>query len=387
MQAYLPTIQAMFTEWYLFILNNPLYAGALAAVVWLLTATLYSIRLASVKRSKSASEKAGLEKLTAIQKQLELSQEALTETCLKIEQAQSATQHESQRALSLEQLIYQRNQQIASMIQTLATSFDLGERPLLASEDLQSDLLWQQHNKVTALLIERLRTEQQAKIELQQTYQAETAKLAEKDVLLEALHSTLDAHTEQLSKLEQALAEQKTILQLQNQAQQDLSDTLKKHQPAMIRPAEPAAIKPAPALEISPTPLEVPSSQPETVSVDTDEPYAAATWQDPSALTESISSTPPAINPQPVINEESYVSLDTEQQPVIAAKGSLGKLKNLFGKKQESVKTEPQWTNKQPDEKETLISSPEATEQQPDNKVVKTQGKLKGFYNKFKSKE
>jgi len=53
----------------------------------------------------------------------------------------------------------------------------------------------------------------------------------------------------------------------------------------------------------------------------------------------------PDIKPQPADEEEPYVSLDIEQQPVIHAKGSLGKIKNLFGKKQQPVKTEPQWTD------------------------------------------
>ena len=184
MQTYLPLIKAMLSEWYLFTLNNALYAAVLATAVWLLTAILYSIRIAAIKRGKAASEKAAAKSLNAAQQQLQLSQEELAATVEQMEKAQSAAQDETQRALALEQLIYQRNQQIAGTIQTLATSFDLGERPLLASEDVKADSLWQQHDKVIMQLIERLRTEQQAKIELQQTCQTATAKLAEKESLL-----------------------------------------------------------------------------------------------------------------------------------------------------------------------------------------------------------
>lgn len=402
MQTYLPFIKAMLSEWYLFTLNNALYAAVLATAVWLLTAMLYSIRIAAIKRGKIAGEKAAIKTLNDTQQQLQLSQEELAAAVEHMEKAQSAAQDETQRALALEQLIYQRNQQIAGTIQTLATSFDLGERPLLASEDVKANPLWQQHDKVIMQLIERLRTEQQAKIELQQTCLAATAKLAEKESLLNALQSTLDHHTNQLSKLEQTLEEQKSILQQQNNSQQVLSDTLKKFQPAVTRPVEPKeepkpetfrAVndwqQPMQAAE-SPTPEDTliaqpaPDKQAEHIN---EEPQAAVTRQvedTPIELVTTVeAATPvlPDIKPQPADEEEPYVSLDIEQQPVIPAKGSLGKIKNLFGKKQQPVKTEPQWTAAKSDE--TLPSN---TKQQPDDETKKTPGKLKGFYSKFTSK-
>ena len=107
-----------------------LYAAVLAITVWLLMAIFYSIRIAAIKRGKAASEKAAAKNFDAAQQQLQLSQEELASTAEQMEKAQSVAQDESQRALALEQLIYQRNQHIAGTIQTLATSFDLGERPL-----------------------------------------------------------------------------------------------------------------------------------------------------------------------------------------------------------------------------------------------------------------
>lgn len=398
MQTYLPLIKAMLSEWYLFTLNNPLYAAALATAVWLLTAILYSIRIASIKRSNAAREKAGIENLTAVQQQLQHSQEALAESTLQMEKATSAAQDEMQRALTLEQLIYQRNKQIAETIQTLATSFDLGERPLLATEDVKADLLWQQHAKVIAQLIDRLRTEQQAKIELQQTCQAETAKLAEKEVLLDALQTTLATHANQLSKLEQTLAEQQAILQQQDNAQQVLSDTLKKYQPDV--PAEPGqeTIKPVIQLEAKPAGLEPLITQPapytpamhvnEEPQVTDTRPFEATPIESVKTV-EAAAPVPSDIKSHPAIEESPYVSLDLEQQPVTPAKGSFGKIKNLFGKKQSPVKTEPQWAVTKSDEKEAQ-PLPSDTQQQPADEVSEktetTPGKLKGFYSKFKSK-
>ncbi len=381
MQTYLSLIQTMLSEWYLFTLKNPLYAAVLATSVWLLTAILYSIRIAALKRANTNSEKTAVETTTALQKQLQESQEEVAAVSVVMEKATSAVQDETQRALTLEQLIYQRNKQIAEIIQLLATSFDLGERPLLATEDVKADSLWQQHTKVINQLIERLRSEQQAKKELQQTCQEETAKLAEKEVLLEALQSTMDIHATQLSKLELALEEQKTILQQQDKAQQILSDTLKNQQTAVVVPAQPQqeTIKPFIQTEaksnVVDTPITVTAPPSQPVTVPTNEPVKPV---------EAIVPVQPFIKPKAPVDKAPYVSLDIEQQPVIAAKeGSFGKIKNLFGTKQAPVKTEPQWTAPQPTEPEVPALK---TEPLPEEVAPKASGKLQGLYSKFRSK-
>ena len=387
MQTYLPLIQAMLSEWYLVTLNNPLYAGALVASAWLFTAILYSIRIGGIKRANTASEKNSIESLNELQKRLQDTQEELTAADLQMEKAASTAQEETQRALTLEQLIYQRNKQIADMIQLLATNFDMGERPLLATEDVKADQLWQQHTKAITLLIERLRTEQQAKKELQQTCQAETAKLAEKEVLLEALQSTLDTHSTQLSQLERALAEQKTILQQQDNAQQVLSDTLKNYKSVITSPAEliQAAVKPAIQFAASPKPVEsfFTPAAPQSPVVETPTIAVQIPPVTPNKRIDTIKSVLPSSKPEAPSKETSYASLDLEQQPVTATQGSLGKIKNLFGKKQTPVKTEPQWAEPKPVEPEALpMPEPELAIKE----VQKAPSKLQGFYSKFKSK-
>lgn len=405
MQTYLPLIKDLLFNWYLFTLSNALYAAALAITVWLLTAMFYSIRIAAIKRKKAASEKVGAENLAAAQQQLQQAQEELAAAILQMEQDQSAAQDETQRALALEQLVYQRNQQIAGVIQLLATSFDLGERPLLATEDFKADALWQQHDKVINQLIDRLRTEQQAKIALQQTCQTETAKAAEKEALVTALQTTLNNHTHQLSKLEQALEEQKSMLQQQNHSQQALSDTLRNFQPAVEQPieAKPEAFT---AVKDWQQPMQAAENPPIEESL--------ITQPDPSKPIEPINAVPEAAiarqveetfieplrafeesdhlqlvldeNLQPVIKETPFVSSDMAQQATTPAKGSLGKIKNLFGKKQPPVKTEPQWATEKQDE-----PLPSDTKQQPDTVIAEKTGnkpgKLEGFYSKFRSKD
>ncbi len=372
METYLPFIKALLSEWYLFTLNNALYATALATAVWLLTATLYSIRIAFLKKGQVTREKAHIKSLNAGQQLLQLNQEELAATVEQMEKAQSAVQDETQRALALEQLIYQRNQQIAGVIQSLATSFDLGERPLLASEDVKADSLWQQHDKVIMQLTERLRTALQAKIELQQTCQAETAKLAEKEALLDVLQTTLATHTNQLSRLEQAFEEQKAILQQQDNAQQALSDALNNYQPNAPRPAElepepfravrtwqqpmqqeesPAIEEPLIAQTVDNYKVEQIIEEPQVATRWQNEaepiveaPQAATRWQDeqaPVAIEPTFEAATPDVTPQQLNQEMPSESSDSEQQPASPAKGSLGKIKNLFGKpKQQPVNPE-----------------------------------------------
>lgn len=410
MENYLPIIKALLSEWYVFTLNNAAYAAALAVAVWLLTAILYSIKIAAINRKHNVGEKITAETLHTAQQQLQHTQEELASTIEQMEKAQLQTQDETQRALSLEQLIYQRNQQIAGIIQLLATSFDLGERPLLASEDVKAESLWQQHDKVVNLLIERLRTEQKAKAELQQAKQAETAKLAEKDALLEILQSTLTTHTNQLSKLEQTLEQQNTLLQQQGNTQQILSETLKNLQTAAPRPVEvqqepiapPIAVQPtqpavAPVIQSAPIAPPVQEQRIEPVieipqpaiTQPPEQPQTAVTWridESPIEITtfEESHMAPLFSDPEPQISDEPeetapiVASDDEEEQSAQSAqpsKGSLGKIKTLFGKKQAPIKTEPQWTADE--------AGPADIESSAKNKS----GKLKGFYSKLRSKD
>jgi hypothetical protein len=246
METYLPIIQATLFDWYQLTLANPLYAAALAATVFLLTAIVYSLRIGSLNRKNIASEKARIDmenalnaELDSARQQKEQMQEELTAATEHLEKAKQSAQKETERAAKHEELLNQRNKQVSAIIQTLATSFDLGERPVPVMGDIKAEGLWQQHDRVITLLSTRLRSEQQAKNELQHSYQAETAKRAEKEALVETLQTRLSAQAGEFSKLEQALEEQKTLLQQQQDAaQQVLSQTLEKHGADLARLSE-----------------------------------------------------------------------------------------------------------------------------------------------------
>ena len=242
METYLPIIQAILADWLQLTLDNPFYAAALAITVWLLTAILYSIWIASLKGRINASEKACLEmqnNLNAAQQKMQSMQEELTANTEQMEQAKQEAQQQSQRAAGHEEQLAQRNQQVAGIIQSLHTSFDLGERPLAVMDDIRAEDLWQQHDRVINLLTTRLQSEQQAKAELQQSYQVEKVIRAEKEASLEKLQTTLASQSSQVSRLEQALEEQKNLLlEQESKAQELLFQTLEKHQAEVARLTE-----------------------------------------------------------------------------------------------------------------------------------------------------
>ena len=236
METYLPIFKAILSDWILITLANPLYASVLGFLVFLITAMLYSIRIASLKQKNVISEKARLEmegmlnaELTSAKQKVEAMQDELFINTEQMKKDQLIAQNEVERAVKFEGQISTRNKQIAMVIQTLATSFDLGERPLPIMGDIKAEGLWQQHDRVITLLTTRLFNEQQAKTQLQQSYQLEAAKCAEKETQLMALQATLTTQSNDVSRLEKTLEERTSQLnQQQVEAQRVLAEALEK---------------------------------------------------------------------------------------------------------------------------------------------------------------
>ncbi len=142
METYLHITQAILSDWIQQTLNDPFYAAALATGVFLLTAMLYSIRVASLKKANVVAEKARIEmqnNLDTAQQKMQLMQEELTANTGQMEKDQQLAQKEAERAEKLEEQLTQRNQQVAGIIQSLHTRFDLGERPVPVMGDIKAE--------------------------------------------------------------------------------------------------------------------------------------------------------------------------------------------------------------------------------------------------------
>jgi chromosome segregation ATPase len=402
METYLPIIKTILSDWILLTLNNPWYAAALATVVWLLTAIIYSIKVASLKKKNIASEKARIEmqnNLNTAQQQMQKMQEELTANTGQMQKDKQLAQNEAQRAAGLEEQLSQRNKQIAGIIQSLATSFDPGERPLPVTEDVKAEGLWQQHDRVITLLTTRLRSEQQSKIELQKSYQTETLKRAEKEALIETLQTTLATQASQVSKLEQALEEQKSILQQQqDKAQQVLSQTLEKHLSELARftELEQQALELVNARQhLTQLEEKLNAKDPLITQLEKNKSVDQVKVQTGGVTgkiknlfgktrQELITAEPESAETKQDEAEIQPAPSDVEQQPVSATKGQFGKLKNLFGKtRQELITAEPESAETKQDEAE-IQPAPSDMEQQPVSATKGQFGKLKNLFGKAK---
>jgi hypothetical protein len=446
METYLHITQAILSDWLQQTLNDPFYAAALAALVFLLTAMLYSIRVASLKKANVVAEKARIEmqnNLDTAQQKMQLMQEELTATLGQMEKDRHLAQKEAERAEKFEEQLTQRNQQVAGIIQSLHTSLDLGERPVPLMGDIKAEGLWQQHDRVINLLTTRLRSEQQAKTELQQSCQAETVKRAEKEALLETLQTTLATQTGKLFKLEQTLEEQKFILQeQQDKAQQILSQTLEKHlaelarlpeleqqalelvdtrqhltqleeklnaKDALITQLEKDKSVEQVKVQAQPAPLkqekietifELPKTEAEIPSApsDIEQQLVSSVKKQAGGVAgklkglfgkgkqETITAESAAVETRQYEEEIQSARVDVGEQPVAPVKeqkaGVTGKLKGLFGKaKQEPTTAEPELLETRRYEEETQPAS--VGENQPAVGVAKAQfGKIKSLFGK-----
>ena len=230
--------QNLLSDWYQFTLDNLDYAICLAVSVWLLTAIFYSIRIGFLNRRNRVNLAALSEaqkSLEAAQQQHKQLQEEIAANVLQLEQAKDANEQEAQRVAALQERISLLNKHLIEGIQTLAIHMEPGGQFIPATDNLETEGLWQHLSLSIKQLVERLRTEQQAKAELQQAYRAEAAKLAEKDQELGTLQARLDTQAQQFAQFELIIEEHKNQLKQQESAEQRLSETLQKHQADLAR--------------------------------------------------------------------------------------------------------------------------------------------------------
>ena len=329
LQELMPFLQELSQQWLQLTLDNVPYAIALGASVWLLSAILYNLRIAIVKRRYAREQQAHVEtqsRLDTTQQELSASQAQANELSEKLEQSQQALDSKTQQVTTLEQRLQTSQHKLVDGFATLVETFELIEQ-LPGKNDSDVDAVWQRCGAIIERIGERFGNEQQAKARLQLDVQAEKVKTADKELLVNNLQARLDSQSEQLAQLESAVAEQTTLraerdnlkLQLANtQAHQAASSAriaeLEKQANAMPASAPPVEITAAPAPQVIEAPIIIEAVQP------------------------IIEPTP--INVEPVI-ETKPASIETpaivEPEPVptapIVEKPATGqsKWKNLFG--------------------------------------------------------
>lgn len=231
-QDYLPFFQDLLLHYYQLTLENSVYAVCLAVVVWLPTSIFYSLRISLLNRKNRINLKASLDAqnaLAAAQQEIQTLQEeiAVGKEHITQEALRTAAQHER---------IAEFAHQLSDSIVALAAEPDLGQQGLSVTKDLEVEHLWQRYSAAVKQLGENLIAERKNIGELRQAFDAETAKLAEKDGQLQAMQTRLDSQRQQIAKLELTVEEhKKQLVEQQENAQQSLARIEAKHQIDLAR--------------------------------------------------------------------------------------------------------------------------------------------------------
>lgn len=330
-QKLMPYFQELLQQWYQLTLHNQEYAIFLAVAVFLITAFFYSIRIGFLKSGAAKILKAKQEiqaSLDEAKQQLEASQQQLTEATEQKLAAEQAMQAESHRATAIELRLSKSNQQLATSLVNLVDCFELNLHNLPAAD---AENLLPEFDAVIARVADRFQTEQQAKTQLQLTMHAESAKLAEKEMLISSLESRLDAQTQQLAKLELAVekyeAAQKQLEQdklLLAQQQQRNAEMQRQHSHE------------ASAAPVTPAPVQTAVAQaPDPVKTEAIEKLAETQPAIPEAKPEPAPVTP---QPQPVVSQPAKAAAVKKPKPAAAAKtGLFGRIMEKVAKMDEKL--------------------------------------------------
>jgi hypothetical protein len=209
-----------------------MFVLVIVVIVWLLTALFMWLRIKTLSRTNLVlvQEHRNIKhSLSRAKERVHKIQEELNLNIEQINKEKLIAENEAQRALEFETQLNEHNSQLVDVIHKLATNFDLDKRLLLVSGSISTDILWKIQNEVMTLVIEHLEIEKETRVGLQQAFQAEAAKLAEKDTLLDLLKSQMDAQSRDFVLLNQGLESQIYDLQKQHDSNQnELSSTLKK---------------------------------------------------------------------------------------------------------------------------------------------------------------
>lgn len=238
-QDYLPFFQNLALKYYQFTLENPAYAACLAAAVWLLTTIFYSIRIGFLNSRNRRNIKALLDTQNALataEQQIQQLQSELTTANEQLEQSKAESEQLAQRATSLQSRLSWFDNQLSESIGALTTNADLSEQFSPNATGLETEDLWQRYSAINKQLSANLAAERKTNNELQQAFKVETAKLAEKDQLLQTLQVRVDSQSQQLTQLELTVAEhQSQLAQQQDNAQQRILEIEAKHQADLAR--------------------------------------------------------------------------------------------------------------------------------------------------------
>lgn len=218
LQDFLPVIQEQWQQFSQFTLENPAYAASLGALVFLVTALLYSFRIMTLKSLIRKAENAA----SLVQQSLKTAEQMIQQLQDEKVADQQLLEQENQRLKLLQEQINDISTQLREAIANIATQPELGQSGLVSTPGLQLAQLYPRYQAAVKLICEALIAEKQNGLELKAAQATEAAKLADKSLQLQSLQLRIDSQKSQLANLEISLAEQTRLyneLQLNSQQQ------------------------------------------------------------------------------------------------------------------------------------------------------------------------
>ena len=226
-QEYISLFQNLFQQYYAFTLENSGYAIFLGVSVWLLTAILYSFSISSLNKKIRNLKTANQETQASLASAYEQIQSLQTENGT----IQWQLTEENTQRLALNEQIKDISQQLTSAIIGLTKEAKLGQQGLTAPEGLSVEHLWQRYSVAVKQISEQLLNQIGSNDELRNIIKQDAAKIAEKDLHVQAAQTRLDSLKQQIVKLEVSLQEQQSQLtQERVSAEQRYLELQEKHQ-------------------------------------------------------------------------------------------------------------------------------------------------------------
>ncbi|MGY6274552.1 hypothetical protein [Methylomonas sp. MgM2] len=239
LQRLMPYFQDQLSQWYQMTMERPDYAAAIAVSVWLLMAIFYSIRIGFLKKDIDKLTKLNTENqasLNSTQEQVQTLQQQLKEAATQTQSAVEKAEAESERASAIEQRLSAGNRELVASLAKLVECFELNVHNL---PEANADNLLPEYQAIIGRVAERFQNEQKSKTELQLSFHAESAKLAEKEMLISSLQHRLDNQTQQLAHMELAIEQYESAQrQLEADREQQLTAAMAKQQAEAAKLAE-----------------------------------------------------------------------------------------------------------------------------------------------------
>lgn len=329
-QEFFSFVQDQVSQWPQLAQDQQLYSAVVAVLGFLVAAILYGFRIGSLKKGLSKLTKTNSDiqaSLDTAQKHNESLKDQIGDLNKQLQQAGETTKAEARRANEADQRLVASNQQLADSLNKLVECFELN---LDSVPDADAENLLTVNQSVIERVSERFQKEQEAKTQLQLSFHTESAKLAEKEMLITSLQHRLDSQTQQLAQMELAIEQYEAAQrQLEADREQQLAAAVAKQQADASRVVElekqqaekQAAIVTAFGRKAKPeTPKEVSKPTPSVSDAKSKEPVKLASEQ----ISEPTTETAP-VSEMPKEKKQETKGAET------------GKLKGFFGKAMERI--------------------------------------------------